>query len=297
MQAAPIPLDDDRRLKELYSYEILDTATEQALDELVQSAAARCGTAFGALSLVDRDRQWFKAQCGFSLAQTMRSHSVCGHGILTRAFFEVPDTQADARFKENPLLETLGVRFYGGTQLIGAQGQVLGMLCVLDPEPQTLSPAQQSFLTSLAIRAMELLEAHRQRRRLEWLGALVSQVQDEIYLFDLHTHVLLHANEAASQNGAADLSGMGLEDVTPALAEKDLAAYLRLLEDGAPEVSYSTWINRSGARVQVEARWQRLKSSAHALVMCTLRDITRRCTDPCQFLNCNSPQSANTFRI
>lgn len=276
MQVAPIPLDDDQRLKELYSYEILDTSTEQALDELVQSAAAVCGTAFGALTLVDRNRQWFKAQCGFSLKETVRSQSVCGHGILTRAFFEVPDTQADERFRENPLLETLGVRFYGGTQLIGEQGHVLGMLCVLDPEPQSLSAAQQAHLTSLAIRAMALLEGHRQRRRLEWLGALVSQVQDEIYLFDLETQMLLHANEAAMRSDGTDLSLMALESITPAVSEKEMATYLRLLEDGAPEVSYITWVERAGARLQVEARWQRLKSSAHALVMCTLRDVTHR---------------------
>lgn len=273
MQPAPIPLDDVQRLKELYSYDILDTSTEQALDELVQSAATLCGTAFGALTLVDRDRQWFKAQCGFSLKETVRSQSVCGHGILTRAFFEVPDTQADARFRENPLLETLGVRFYGGTQLIGAEGHVLGMLCVLDPEPQSLSAAQQTRLATLAIRAMELLEQHRQRRRLEWLGAMVSQVPDEIYLFDLDTHVLLHANEAALRHGAVDFSEIGLETITPAIAEKQLSAYLRLLEDGAPEVSYKTSVERAGARVQVEARWQRLKSAAHALVMCTLRTL------------------------
>lgn len=275
MQVAPIPFDDARRLKELYSYEVLDTATEQALDDLVQSAASVCETTFGALTLVDRDRQWFKAQCGFSLKESVRSESVCGHGILSRAFFEVPDTQADVRFRENPLLESLGVRFYGGTQLIGADGHVLGMLCVLDPEPHRLSPAQQAHLATLSIRAMELLEAHRQRRRMEWLGAMVSQVQDEIYLFDLETQTLLHANEAATQNGAAEQAAMGLEHVTPELPPKELARHLQRLQEGAAEVSYHSAVTRAGARVPVEARWQRLKSDGHMLVMCTLRERSR----------------------
>lgn len=276
MQPAPIPFNEAERLRELYSYEVLDTATEKALDEIVQSAAVICGTTFGAMSLIDKDRQWFKAQSGFSLKETLRSESVCGHGILSRAFFEVPDTHADLRFKGNELIESLGVRFYGGTQLIGAEGNVLGMLCVLDPEPQHLTQSQQTQLATLAIRAMELLEGHRQRRRMEWLGALVSQMSDEIYLFDLSTHLLLHANESATRNRAEDLAEIGMEDVTPELSAGEMAAVFKRLQDGAPEVAYETWVDRAGGRYPVEARWQRLKASGNALVMCTLRDITAK---------------------
>ena len=274
MHPAPIPLNEPERIRELYSYEVLDTGTEKALEDIVQSAAAICGTTFGAISLIDKDRQWFKAQCGFSLKQTLRSESICGHGILTRTFFEVPDTHADLRFKENELLESLGVRFYGGTQLIGTEGNVLGMLCVLDPEPQRLSQSQQTQLATLAMRAMELLESHRQRRRMEWLGALVSQVSDEIYLFDLGTHVLLHANESATRNRLEDIAALGLEDITPDVPAGEMASVLKRLQDGGSEVAYETWVERARGLTPVEARWQRLTASGNALVMCTLRDIT-----------------------
>lgn len=276
MQEAPLPIDEVQRLRELYSYEVLDTATETALDDIVQEAAAVCGTTFGALTMVDKNRQWFKAQCGFSLKETVRSQSICGHGILSRSFFEVPDTEADARFCENPLLQTLGVRFYGGTQLIGAQGNVLGMLCVLDPEPRQLSAAQKARLATLSIQAMELLEAHRRRRRMQWLGEMVSQVRDEIYLFDLGTQVLLYANEAATEQGGAEVGATTLEEVTPAVEPQTLEQHMRSLQAQACEVSCDTWVARVRGRIPVEARWQRLQSSGHALVMCTLRDITER---------------------
>lgn len=199
MLCAPIPLCESQRLKELYSYEVLDSATDKTLDNIAQSAATICGTTFGAISLLDLDRQWFKAQFGFSFKETVRSYSICGDGILHPGFIEVPDTEADQRFQDNELLESMGVRFYGGSQFIGTDGQVRNMLCVLDPEPKQLGDSQHTKLATLSIKAMELLEVQRQRRRMEWLGALVSQVPDEIYPFDFSTVTLNAAAQAGDQ--------------------------------------------------------------------------------------------------
>ena len=276
MQPAPIPPHESQRLRELYSYEALDTATEKALDDIAQTAAAICGTPFGAISLIDLDRQWFKAQFGFSLKETVRSHSICGHGILHDAFFEVPDTEADPRFQDNGVLKSLGVRFYGGTQLIGANGNVLGMLCVLDPEPRQLSEYQRTQLTTLSIKAMELLEAHRLRHRMEWLGALVNQAPDETCLFDFTTLLLVHANDAARGYLAADQGAVSLEGFASELAAAEFESQVRLLKSGATEVVFETWVSRAAGRIPVEVRWQRLAAAGHTLVMCTLRDIRQR---------------------
>lgn len=280
MQEPPIPSDEAQRLRELYSYEVLDTATEAALDAIVQEAALVCGTDFGALTMVDWNRQWFKAQCGFSLKETVRGQSICGHGILSRSFFEVPDTEADERFCGNPLLHTLGVRFYGGTQLIGAEGNVLGMLCVLDAQPRQLSPLQKTRLTSLAIQAMELLETRRQRRRMQWLGEMINKLRDEIYLFDLTTQVLLFANEAAIEGGGVEVGVMSVEDVTPAVDAKTLHRHMHRLKAESSEVSYDTLLERSHGQILVEARWQRLSGTGHGLAMCTLRDLSGRRQGP-----------------
>jgi signal transduction histidine kinase len=276
MQIAPIPIDESKRLRELYSYEVLDTATEKALDDIVQAAATLCGTTFGALSLIDRDRQWFKAQVGFCLKETLRSQSICSHGILSRSFFEVPDTQADLRFQNNELLESLGVRFYGGTQLIGAEGSVLGMLCVLDSKPHVLTDAEKTDLTTLATKAMDLLEAHRQRRRMEWLGALADQNPDEVYLFDLSTGLLLHANDAAKRHLESRPHEVRLDDFASELPRSKLGSYIELLVGGAQEVCFETWITRAEERVPVEVRWQRLKTSGHPLVTFTIRNMAGR---------------------
>lgn len=272
MQAAPIPRNDAARLEALYSYEALDSATEQELDDLVQAAARLCGTTFGAISLIDRDRQWFKAQSGFSLKETLRSDSVCGHGILSRSFFEVPDTQADPRFEDNPLLNSLGVRFYGGTQLIGAEGHVLGMLCVLDPEPMQLSEAQKTQLSTLAMQAMALLEAHRARRRLQALGSLWDQAADEIYVFDLATDLLLDANEAARRQLPCRSCEVRLQDFSADLPGAELEAFIRQARDGAAEVSFQTEVTRAWGRMPIAARFQRLQLRGRPVLQCTIKD-------------------------
>lgn len=276
MQPAPLSPHEPQRLKELYSYQVLDTATDKALDDIAQSAAAICGTTFGAISLIDLDRQWFKAQFGFSLREMVRSHSICGYGILHRAFFEVRDTEADQRFQDNELLKSLGVRFYGGTQLIGADGNVLGMLCVLDPEPRQLSESQRTQLATLSIKAMELLEAHRQQRRMEWLGALVNQMPDETCLYDFPTLLLVHANDAARAHLGPDQGTVSLEGFASELIATDFEAQIRLLKNGAREVVFETWVSRAAGRIPVEVRWQRLDASGHAVVIGTLRDIHQR---------------------
>ncbi|MCJ7800715.1 MAG: HAMP domain-containing histidine kinase [Polaromonas sp.] len=127
----------------------------------------------------------------------------------------------------------------------------------------------------MSLKAMELLEAHRQRRRMEWLGALVNQVPDEIYLFDLNTLALVHANNAASKHLTVDHGEVKLHGLTFELAASEIEAHLCVLKDGAEEVSFQTCVPRAAGRIPVEVRWQRLSTSGHALFMCTLRDISQ----------------------
>src|SRR5689334_4768517 len=99
MQAAPIPADEEERLATLRSYAVLDTATEQAFDDIVALAASICGTPVSAISLLDRDRQWFKASIGIADRETARDTSFCGHTILVDdGAFVVEDASRDPRF-------------------------------------------------------------------------------------------------------------------------------------------------------------------------------------------------------
>jgi GAF domain-containing protein len=99
---APIGENEADRLRILYQYEILDTISEQAFDELTELASSICETPIALISLVDQDRQWFKAAVGLNVRETPRDVSFCAHAILDRNVLVVPDAARDERFADNP---------------------------------------------------------------------------------------------------------------------------------------------------------------------------------------------------
>jgi anti-sigma regulatory factor (Ser/Thr protein kinase) len=142
--------DEAKRLAALRRYKILDTEPEQRFDDLALLASQICGTPMALISLVDRDRQWFKARVGVQAAQTPRDVAFCAHAIRQPDLFVVPDALQDARFRDNPLVLTEPhIRFYAGAPLITTDGQALGTICVLDRRPRTLTKAQEAALEAL----------------------------------------------------------------------------------------------------------------------------------------------------
>jgi anti-sigma regulatory factor (Ser/Thr protein kinase) len=151
--------DETARLAALRRYRILDTEPEQAFDDLTLLAAQICETPIALITLLDERRQWFKARLGTSATETARSVAFCAHTIRQEDMFVVPDTLADERFRENPLV--VGeprVRFYIGAPLVTHDGHALGSLCVLDRVPRTLTAEQQAALDALRRQAVAQLE-------------------------------------------------------------------------------------------------------------------------------------------
>ncbi|AKI02451.1 PAS domain S-box/diguanylate cyclase (GGDEF) domain-containing protein [Hoeflea sp. IMCC20628] len=154
-------LAEDKRLKALRNLGVLDTAPEVEFDALVRAAALVCGTPISLITLVEQDRQWFKANYGLSgVTETSRDISFCAHAIYVEGLMEVEDASLDARFAGNPMV-TGGpeVRFYAGVPLSLASGQNVGTLCVIDDKPRTLTPHQREILTHLACAATRALES------------------------------------------------------------------------------------------------------------------------------------------
>jgi len=157
-------IDEAARQRALDVYRVVDSLPEAAYDDIVRIAAALCDVPVALISLIDRDRQWFKASTGFSLSEGRREEAFCDHAIRSpQQLMEVPDATADSRFADNALVTgDTGIRFYAGMPLVTPGGAAVGTVCVIDNEPRTLTDAQRDALAALARLTVNLFEGrHR----------------------------------------------------------------------------------------------------------------------------------------
>lgn len=155
------------RLQVLAEAKLLDTPAEPAFDDLAALARRVAGAPVALLSLVDAERQWFKARCGLDVPETPRDIAFCDHAIRQNDIFIVEDARQDPRFATNPLvIGTEGIVFYAGVPLLvhgkdnGAPAAI-GTLCVIDYVPRILSPTQVEALRELANVAVALIESRQ----------------------------------------------------------------------------------------------------------------------------------------
>src|SRR3989475_6305989 len=163
MSQAPLPKDEEARLHVLHQYEVLDTAPEKDFDDLTRLASHICGTPIALISLIDRERQWFKSKVGLTVKETSRDIAFCAHSILQPDVLVVRDALADERFVTNPLVaEDPHIRFYAGMPLVTPEGLALGTLCVMDQVPRELNLEQKLALKTLSLQVVKQLELRRQ---------------------------------------------------------------------------------------------------------------------------------------
>lgn len=175
-ESARIPDNEPQRLERLRDLDVLDSEREPLFDALVRAAARVCGVPIALMTLVDEQRQWFKADVGFgSRTETPRSEAFCAHTILDDAILEVPDASVDERFQDNPLVTgPSDIRFYAGAPIVLRGGLRIGSLCVIDHQPRHLDDQQRATLIDLAAAAAEALEQRVQAR--ERASALAREV-------------------------------------------------------------------------------------------------------------------------
>lgn len=162
--AAPLPENEEARLRALKQLHLLDTPAESEFDQLVELAALACDTPKAFVTLIDQSRQWLKAAYGDERGETARSEAFCAHTILHKeGVILVPDARLDERFANNPRVVEDGIRFYAGVPLTLPTGETMGALCVVANEPKQLNEQQQRLLVGLGNLANEAL-AKRLRR-------------------------------------------------------------------------------------------------------------------------------------
>ena len=185
MKTAPLPENEEQRLRLLEQLEILDTDEEQAYDDLTYLAAQICGTPIALVSLLDPERQWFKSHYGLDVREAPRELAICAHAILGDGLFLVEDADQDERFADNPLV-TGGpmLKFYAGEPLVLHDDLKVGTLCVIDDHARRLSDAQKQSLKALARQVVSQLELRLHLRELQELdeakNEFISMVNHEL---------------------------------------------------------------------------------------------------------------------
>ena len=169
-------LDEASRQLALDRYRIVDSLPEAAYQDIVQVAATVCGTPIALVSLLDRDRQWFKAKLGLDASQTTRDAAVCDFAIRhPDQLLEIPDLRQDPRFADFPVVTgEVAARFYAGIPLVTPEGAPIGTVCVVDQQPRVLTPEQREAMHALGRTTMRLLQA-REREHAQSVDDLLGQ--------------------------------------------------------------------------------------------------------------------------
>ncbi|KQQ84631.1 histidine kinase [Xanthomonas sp. Leaf131] len=199
----PIPVNDALRVEAVRRLGVLDTEPEAEFDDIAWLAAHVSGAPMALVSLLDADRQWFKARCGTDLEGTPRSVSFCSYAVMGTELMEVPDAEADPRFALNPLVTAApGIRSYVGVPLIGREGYAYGTLCTLSTKSRVLDENQKQALIRLARQAANQLEARRDRlaaqAQRQTLSRLLEAMPDAVVSCD-NDGLLYEFNHAARQ--------------------------------------------------------------------------------------------------
>jgi GAF domain-containing protein len=221
-------LTEAARLRALQSYGVLDTDPEPELDELARAAAVACQVPVGLVSLVDRERQFFKARIGIDLVETPRPGSFCDHAIARGELFEVPDATLDPRFTSNALVAgEPHIRFYAGAPLIDASSAALGTLCVLDWQPHRLAREQGEVLRGLARQVVSALQRRKEANALRTLrDALDSELRQTLERLARHVGKLRGA--PPDLLAAMEATDSALQQVDDAVEACDLSDGLTL---------------------------------------------------------------------
>lgn len=172
MEESPIPKNENERLASLYALSLLDTKSEERFDRFTKIATKIFHVPISTLTLVDKDREWFKSCQGLPTAEGERAISFCGHALVEDRILVVPDTKEDKRFFDNPMVVGKPyIRFYAGVPISGADGNHVGVFCIKDIKPREFSKDDEDILIQLASWVETEVNSTRLSSALKEMGA------------------------------------------------------------------------------------------------------------------------------
>jgi signal transduction histidine kinase len=245
----PDTADEERRLRALDQYDVLDAPPTEAFDRITRLATRLFDVPVALVNVVDRENQWSVSSCGLDLGRTPLDASFCVHTIDQGGVMVVEDARADDRFADNPLVTgPPHVRFYAGAPITSPQGHRLGALCLLDDEPHSFAPEDRDTLADLAGVVMDELhlryhaadldaarQAHREASKLKsaFLANVSHDVQTPLAAILNHADLLRRKvdEEHRERIDLIKRSGVRLRDTIESVLD------LSKLEAGAVEPS------------------------------------------------------------
>lgn len=169
-QILPPPYNEDVRLRKLHDYRILDSDDEDMFDNLTRLVARLLNVPTSLISLVDRDRLWFKSRQGMGVMEVGRKSSFCEQVVHSKKFLAVSDALEDGRFKDSPLVTAPpNIRFYAGAPLSDEDGDAIGTLCAIDSSPKEITEDEREILSLLASTVMQLIKLRKRKLEAEEL--------------------------------------------------------------------------------------------------------------------------------
>lgn len=286
--AAAARIQDPQRLRALWDLRLLDTPTEAAFDRLAKLAARVLNTPVALVSLVDRNRQFFKSCIGLPepwsrWRETPLSHSFCQHVVATGNPLIVPDARQSPDLRDNRAIAELDVVAYLGCPMILPNGQVIGSFCVIDSKPRNWSDADAAIvrdLTASVMTEIELRHIHDQleervRERESLYRELVELAADGIFVSDEHGR-LVEVNQAGCEllgYTRAQVLQRTLVDLLPPEDRIADPPRLDILRDGRTFIRERRLLRHDGAVVPVEVHVKQLSGRR---IQGIVRDITER---------------------